>query len=237
MQQRPDLLWGKIAIEVQCSPLSFDRFLERTNNYIAHGYLPWWLLGEKLRPKKRWQSLQKACCYYQKDQGLKLWSFAISQKELHLYHQIHWHFNQRHHYEVLRFSFSCYTLRQIVCTTPTVRGPNSWSIPQFKQTLKQKLFQLDKRILKLQEKLYIQRGHLLHLPDACYEESAYFFFFEEELLYLRFCLIRVTTIQEWYQLIRPSLIDWPYPLVSQKEILEGVYQESAEKMQREIISF
>lgn len=72
LQQRPDLLWGKLAIEVQCSPLSFTRFTERTTQYFVHGYLPWWILGGKLRPHKKWTTFQKACCYYQKTHGLKL---------------------------------------------------------------------------------------------------------------------------------------------------------------------
>lgn len=225
LQQRPDLLWGKLAIEVQCSPLAFERFFARTNNYLTHGYLPWWLLGEKLRPNKKWHTLQKACCYYQQEQGLKLWSFEIKQKELRLYHHIQWHFSRVYHYELLHFSYPSNSIKQILSVKPIQREKMIWDSRQFKYTLKKKLLRLDQRTLQLQEKLYLRGGHLLYLPDECYKASRYFFFFEEELLYLRFCLTQVTTIQEWYQLIQPSHMIWPYPLVSQKEILEGVYQE------------
>lgn len=47
LQQRPDvLIEGNIAIEFQCSPISFERFQERTQNYHAHGYQVIWLLGK-----------------------------------------------------------------------------------------------------------------------------------------------------------------------------------------------
>ena len=34
LQQRPDLLVGKTAIEVQCSALSWSRFVQRTEKYL-----------------------------------------------------------------------------------------------------------------------------------------------------------------------------------------------------------
>ena len=37
LKQRPDLLIGKIAIEIQCSPLP-KRLVERTETYQTHGY-------------------------------------------------------------------------------------------------------------------------------------------------------------------------------------------------------
>jgi len=72
LQQRPDLCYKNIAIEVQCSSLKFSRFLERTSTYLANGYRPWWILGEKLHPKRQWSLLAKACCSYQAT-GFCLW--------------------------------------------------------------------------------------------------------------------------------------------------------------------
>ena len=61
LQQRPDLLVGKTAIEVQCSALSWRRFVQRTEKYLAYNYSPWWLPGKHLQPQlhHRWTVLQR----------------------------------------------------------------------------------------------------------------------------------------------------------------------------------
>lgn len=51
LQQRPDLLINRVAVEIQCSPLSLTRLIERTKNYQNHHYQPWWLVGQKLTPR------------------------------------------------------------------------------------------------------------------------------------------------------------------------------------------
>jgi competence protein CoiA len=51
LKQRPDLFVPngkrKFMVEYQCSPLEVSRFKERTENYIANGYEPIWILGGK----------------------------------------------------------------------------------------------------------------------------------------------------------------------------------------------
>ena len=59
MKQRPDLLIGKIAIEIQCSPLPIKRLVERTETYQTHGYQVVWILGERLVPKDKLTQLTK----------------------------------------------------------------------------------------------------------------------------------------------------------------------------------
>lgn len=225
LKQRPDLLWGKLAMEFQCSHLPMERFFERTENYLRHHYLPWWFLGEKLQPKKRFGPLQRACCYYQKEQGLKLWAVDVVQEEIRLFHQIYWHYSQAYPHHIQKFSLSSFQVKDVLSYVPQKKNPPPWKPFRFKQRLKQKLFQLDKKILHLQEKLYLEGSHVLYLPEACYERSLYFFFFEEELLYLRFCFLKSASFAEWHQHLFPALGFWPYPLVSQEEILFAVYQE------------
>ena len=236
LKQRPDLLWGKLAIEFQCSTLPFERFLERTKNYLQHDYLPWWLLGEQRQPKQRFGALQKACCYYQKEQGLKLWTMNVAQREIQLYHQIDWHFNQTHEYQINSFSIEEYSLKEVIRHRLPSKSSKPWSTFQFKQRLRQKLFQQDKKIMQLQERFYLQGGHLLYLPSAYYQRSPYFFFFEEELLYLRFCFQRIPSFSEWYQKILTTYDFWPYPFVSQGEILQGIYLECLELFPEKRIS-
>ncbi len=55
--QRPDLLFTdqrglKICVEIQCSSLSLQRMVERTTNYLKHGYKVWWILGKNLNIQK-----------------------------------------------------------------------------------------------------------------------------------------------------------------------------------------
>jgi competence protein CoiA len=51
LQQRPDLYVAngkqQYMVEYQCSPIEVSRFKERTENYIANGYEPIWILGGK----------------------------------------------------------------------------------------------------------------------------------------------------------------------------------------------
>lgn len=52
LQQRPDLLvtlpnGKRIAIELQCSPIAMDDFVQRTNGYVSKGYDVIWIVGVK----------------------------------------------------------------------------------------------------------------------------------------------------------------------------------------------
>lgn len=63
LQQRPDLLiWPEpnrpIAIEFQCSSLSVEKMIERTEGYLQNGYDVFWIAGEKFRLKKRLTTFQ-----------------------------------------------------------------------------------------------------------------------------------------------------------------------------------
>jgi competence protein CoiA len=57
IKQRPDIMFKhngmKYALEYQCSTLSEDVFLKRTESYIQHGYIPLWIIGSKNIKSKR----------------------------------------------------------------------------------------------------------------------------------------------------------------------------------------
>lgn len=63
LKQRPDLLIQRqkeapIAIEFQCSSLSVNRMIERTNGYKNKGYVVYWILGKKFHLHKKMTSFQ-----------------------------------------------------------------------------------------------------------------------------------------------------------------------------------
>ena len=71
LQQIADLLVDtRLALEVQCSPLSIERLQERTLSYRQHGYQVLWLLGRKLWLKDSLTRLQKDFLYFS-----KIWAF------------------------------------------------------------------------------------------------------------------------------------------------------------------
>ncbi|MDR1567910.1 MAG: hypothetical protein LBS33_04465 [Streptococcaceae bacterium] len=86
LAQIPDLLIaGRIAIEIQCSPLSIKRFKERTENYLRHGYQVVWLMGEKLHLKQKLSALQTEMCCFSLQSGVYFWEihrFGLKLNEL-----------------------------------------------------------------------------------------------------------------------------------------------------------
>lgn len=226
LKQRPDVLWGNLAMEFQCSRLSFDRFLERTKNYIEQGYAPWWILGEKFHPKQRLSDFQKACCYYEPVSGIKLWLLCEKTQTIQLCYNLQWHYQKGHLYERTHFQHGQQNLRSILLAQPDVRTDFVWQREAFKQALRQKLMRCAEKVLLLQERLYVQAAHLLYLPDWCYEASRYFFFFEEELLYLRWFILQTSSFNQWFEQMEKNLPKWHFPLVSRTSILQKVYEES-----------
>lgn len=57
IKQRPDIMFKhngmKYALEYQCSALSEESFLKRTQAYLQHGYIPLWIMGSKNIKTKR----------------------------------------------------------------------------------------------------------------------------------------------------------------------------------------
>lgn len=64
LRQRPDILLANLAIEIQCSRLSHQRFIERTQNYLNNSYQVWWILGNSFLGQSQFSLIEKSCCYY-----------------------------------------------------------------------------------------------------------------------------------------------------------------------------
>ncbi|MEG0293049.1 competence protein CoiA [Enterococcus sp.] len=226
LKQRPDVLWGNLAMEFQCSSLAFERFAERTEKYIKQGYAPWWILGEKFHPKQRLSDFQKACCYYEPLSGIKLWLLSERTQTIQLCYNLQWHYQKGHLYERKNFQYERQSLRRILLEKPLASTDSIWENLEFKKALAQKLLRCAEKILFLQERFYVQAAHILYLPNWCYEPSRYFFFFEEELLYLRWCVLHSNSYNQWLEQIDKILPKWPFPLISRTSILQKIYEES-----------
>ncbi|NLM66093.1 MAG: competence protein [Enterococcus sp.] len=226
LKQRPDVRWGQIAFEFQCSPLPLERFLERTTNYQKHDYVPWWLLGQALLPKGAFSQLVKACCFYHSKDGIQFWGMDVKSEAILLYHQIAWHFAYPVYYEIQRFDLCKYSVREVLATPVLAKKRVlPWQISHFKQVLTKKLYYQNPTILKLQTKIYELGGHLLYLPEWCYRNSRYFFFFEEELLYLRYAYCQTESFVAWKEIVTPFVKPWSYPFIPLEKILTEVYAE------------
>lgn len=225
LQQRPDILYDHIAIEVQCSFLPIERFVERTQNYLKHGYYPWWLFGENFSLKNKFTNLQKAGTYYHRRGGLYLWLSKASEKEIWLVYHIGWHYQRGFFYRVKKWPIYSLKLNQLFTTIPSKPPSLQWDAKQYRFFIYKKLGQKQRKIVYLQEKLYLLGTTFQDLPDWCYEPSRYHFFFEDELLFLRFCYLKSHSFIEWAHQIKQLNHPWLYPLISQKEILQGIYLE------------
>ncbi|MDR2465059.1 MAG: hypothetical protein LBD38_02125 [Streptococcaceae bacterium] len=89
LHQRPDvLIEGRIALEIQCSEISLERFTERTENYKAHGYQPFWLLGPKFKVRKCTQQSMKKFLSFHELSGFSFFSLNAKDERLILYYAI-----------------------------------------------------------------------------------------------------------------------------------------------------
>ncbi|MGB7367105.1 competence protein CoiA [Carnobacterium jeotgali] len=95
LKQRPDLLiWldeqTPVAIEFQCSSLSAQRMIERTNGYIENGYKVYWILGGSYHFKHKLTSFQKLFIKEHKKIGCYFLELNVDKSTL----TVHFNINQ-----------------------------------------------------------------------------------------------------------------------------------------------
>lgn len=95
----------KLALEVQCSPLSQVRLAERTVSYRQEGYQVLWLLGEKLWLKDSLTSLQRDFLSFSQSLGFYLWEADEKEQMLRLKYLIHEDLHGKVHCKVKVFPF------------------------------------------------------------------------------------------------------------------------------------
>lgn len=93
LKQRPDLLiWPTsqrpIAIEFQCSSLSIEKMIERTEGYQKNGYEVIWIAGSKFQLKKRLTSFQQLFLRNRASFDLYLLCLNVERKQFEVYSHI-----------------------------------------------------------------------------------------------------------------------------------------------------
>lgn len=175
LNQRPDLLIGNIALEIQCSPLSTQRLVERTKSYQQHGYIPIWICGKKLFSNRyKLNEVVKNLCYYSEGLGFYLWTADWETEELAIHSHIEEDFKKRIYSSKKIWSFYSDFLLEILdfpqkSKIYTQRKFKIGSlIAEYYSELNRKLYTRDEKIRMLQAELYNNRLHLLQLPNWFY---------------------------------------------------------------------
>lgn len=231
LAQRPDLLNGRFAVEIQCSPIQSSRLNERMLGYQAKNYQDWWILGQKLWPKEKFTSLQKQFCSFDKDKGLHLW--LIEKKQLRLLYHIH--DDERLVYREKRWPAFSLPLKQIFHSKkyqkPLKIIPSKEHILLRKRLLSLKLVQSNPRILLLQQFFYQERRHLLYLSDWIYLPSRYFCFYQEDVFLFRYLFQKEAKhasriFTKFLDYRAANQREWLFHRINQQEILERLYLEA-----------
>ena len=115
IQQVADVLVnGKLALEVQCSPLSQKLLGDRSQGYRSQGYQVIWLLGEKLWLKERLTQLQRGFLYFSQNMGFFVWELDLKRKILRLKYLLHQDLRGKLHFQVKEFPYGQGNLLEIL---------------------------------------------------------------------------------------------------------------------------
>ena len=165
LQQIADLLVdGKLALEVQCSPLSIERLQERTLSYRQHGYQALWLLGRKLWLKDSLSRLQKDFLYFSKNMGFHLWELDQEKQVLRLKYLIHEDLHGKVQHKTRTFPFGHGRLLDILRLPFQKQEINSFLAqqdPQICNYIRRQLYYQQPRWMRLQAQLYQNGDNLL----------------------------------------------------------------------------
>lgn len=231
LKQRPDLLYKRTAAEIQCSTLKIPRLIQRFEGYRTGGYQDWWLLGPNLWPKKNWSVLQKHFCAYNEKNGIHLWLIDIN--GIRLLSHIH-RINQHYFYAERRIPFQSMPLLEVYqmdSQRKLVFHPTYQEVQMRKQYLAAKLIAFDDTVKPLQQFLYLERQHLLHLPDWMYWPSQYSFIYNDACIIFRYLYSQspekpASVIHRFEQFCLSNKIDWYFPRIEKEEIWNGLLAET-----------
>ena len=165
LQQIADLLVDeKLALEVQCSPLSIERLQERTLSYRQHGYQVLWLLGRKLWLKDSLTRLQKDFLYFSKNMGFHLWELDQEKQVLRLKYLIHEDLHGKVQHKTKNFPFGHGQLLDILRFPFQKQEMNSFLAqqdPHICNYIRRQLYYQQPRWMRLQAQLYQNGDNLL----------------------------------------------------------------------------
>ncbi|MBM7636578.1 competence protein CoiA [Streptococcus saliviloxodontae] len=111
IQQIADLMVNdRLALEVQCSPLSIERLRERTNSYQEVGIQVLWLLGKRLWMQQRLTDLQRQLLYFSSNMGFHLWELDADQSLIRLKYLIYEDWQGKVHYLEQQFPLAAHVI-------------------------------------------------------------------------------------------------------------------------------
>ncbi|OTP10444.1 hypothetical protein A5844_002144 [Enterococcus sp. 10A9_DIV0425] len=235
IMQRPDILYGKHVFEIQCSELSFSRFVERTVNYRKNDYVVWWLLGSAFFQKKARLTKEKKFCSFDLHRQVHFWQVDWVNQKIILYNQVKENLEGKISFNSQEWSFFDKDLLAILTERNIVKesvGPMSNTS---KDWLAKQLLRKRRSVLHLQEQCYLREKHLLFLDRWIYQDSHFFFFFKEKVFLYRllfgeekekyqsikssFCFL------SWHQKIWCYKQEWGFPLIDEWTIYQLFYEE------------
>lgn len=218
LKQRADLLWEIRALEFQCSPLSFPRFLERTYGYLASGYQPVWIFGKALQPEHKLTQLQKACLQFEAKKGFYLYGLDVTHQHFLLFRYVHWSYETGLSYQKIATNLT----RQQQKSVKSTRRSSRFS---YSEWLQQQLATKRKDIVQLQGKCYQHNQHLCYLAEWIYQESTFGLLFEHAVLYYRILFLKAASYVEWRALMTNEVISWTYPFLDREVVLHAFFLE------------
>lgn len=155
----------KLALEVQCSPLSQKLLGDRSQGYRSQGYQVIWLLGEKLWLKERLTQLQRGFLYFSQNMGFYVWELDLKKQVLRLKYLLHQDLRGKLHFQVKEFPYGQGNLLEIL------RFPyQKQKLPRFAVVqdstichyIRQQLYYQTPYWMKKQEEAYYQGDNLLN---------------------------------------------------------------------------
>ena len=167
IQQVADVLVnGKLALEVQCSPLSQKLLGDRSQGYRSQGYQVIWLLGEKLWLKERLTQLQRGFLYFSQNMGFYVWELDLKKQVLRLKYLLHQDLKGKLHYQVKEFSFGKGNLLEILRSPYQQQALITFSVEQDRKIchyIQKQLYYQNPYWMKRQAQAYLRGENLLNL--------------------------------------------------------------------------
>lgn len=180
LQQRPDLMVKNErgdyqAIEFQCSPISIDKMIQRSQGYTKEGIEVIWILGQNFQLKEtNYSHLLSYARHYQNKFPYLLRLHAQAGKLEILSHFSKSYSQKLSYYQTVLKLDQSEQLKQVFQSlsklSPQKARPK---IKEKHQRLQQQSYNMKSRVVAALRSIY-QEGHNLHsLPLEVYTESAY----------------------------------------------------------------
>lgn len=167
------LVNGHLALEVQCSSLSYQRLQERSRNYQEKGYHVLWLLGKKLWLKDYITSLQKQFLYFSKRLGFYYWELDNEKGLVRLKYLIYQDIKGKLHYleKTCSFDENVMAFLRLPYTLSTISQYAVENDEHLEIYIQKQLYYRKQRWLEWQSRLYKEGKNLLtSFKEECYPQ-------------------------------------------------------------------